>query len=237
VALVATLALAVVVAVTAAVGPASAAAPGSLVTAAQHAVDGSLTTAVEYSVDGGATWVSDVVAAPGSTIRVRQHFGTTLPATVTTTSVRTILPAGFTLVPGTTSVTTTLASGASGSVPVDESAVWTYRLRVSPAGPFGTFTGTYADASGLLEPGQVGWVDYSVVVPTVDGTYRQLVDIVGTLGQTRGAGDFGTVTVSSAGIPAVDPVVGGALAAAFAAVFLVAGWSSRRCGRKATSSR
>jgi hypothetical protein len=154
---------AVAVAAGAVVGPAVLAPP------AAAAVEASLA----YSVDNGATWTAAPTVPSGSSVLVRVWYNNTDPTPHDSVHATTTLPAGFTLVPGSTTVclnpSTTApltpsdselvcntSAGQSGAI--NEGAAWAGGvLRISPtAGLFGQPVG---DTTGTMEIGKKRWLN------------------------------------------------------------------------------
>ena len=119
-----------------------------------------------YSTDGGATWSPDVTVGPGGTVLARAWYDNDDTSAYDDTYVGTSLPAGFSLVPGTTQVcksplTTNPTSPNDGEdvcAASDEGAVWSGQdLQVSPTA--GLFGQSNADTTGILEMGKVRYVN------------------------------------------------------------------------------
>ncbi|KPI11680.1 hypothetical protein OV450_8445, partial [Actinobacteria bacterium OV450] len=125
-----------------------------------------------FSADGGSTWSKDVTAYPGSMVIARIWYNNDASDSIANTSVKTVLPTGFTLVPNST-VTCLSPSTSNPALPgiekvcstdagqggvVNDTAVWSgSNLTVSPtAGLFGQST---SDTSGTLAMGKTRYVN------------------------------------------------------------------------------
>jgi hypothetical protein len=98
-----------------------------------------------YSTDGGSTWSSTATVPAGGTVLVRQWYDNTGSSNETASSVRTTVPAGFTLQGGSTQVclnpsTSNPASPSSAELVCEDSsegAVWSgANLQISPSAGF-----------------------------------------------------------------------------------------------------
>jgi hypothetical protein len=138
-----------------------AAATFALVTVGATQASAATTNTLLYSTDSGATWSPNVTAAAGSTVLVREWYDNSDPAAHSSESLTTGVPAGFSLVPGSTKVCTSPAttnpsapnSSQDTCAASNESAVWSgQNLTVSPT------NGLYGQpnnlTSGILNLGQ-----------------------------------------------------------------------------------
>ena len=169
------------------------------------------TSALVFSVDGGTTWSANVNAAPGQTVIAREYYNNDTSANITGAQLTTTLPAGFTLVggstetclnPGTTDPThptgelecNTNTGGAAPNDeggPIDENSVWTTNnLAISPtAGLFGQPTNA---TSGILAAGKVKYINLEQC------NYANGVDLyTNTVQTTNNGGTFDAGTNAS----------------------------------------
>lgn len=114
-----------------------------------------------YSVDGGQTWTSSVTVAPEQTVQVRQWFNNNGTSALPGTAVRTSLPNGVSLVPGTTEVcldpSTSNPQAPVGSEALceasDEPSTWSGDdLEISPSAGF--YGESPSSTSGYLQIGR-----------------------------------------------------------------------------------
>lgn len=124
------------------------------------------TVDLKFSRNGGASFTDDLRACEAETVTVRVDFNNSGDAVGTNASITTDLPAGFTLVPGSTRVCleptpgeTVCNTDAGMGGAIDETAVWSGQtLSISPsAGLFGE--GVDA-TTGLLEIGRKRYLNF-----------------------------------------------------------------------------
>src|SRR6185503_5938263 len=126
-----------------------------------------------YSSDGGASWSTTPTVAPGGTLLARLYYANDTTGAIAGAQLATTLPAGFSLVAGSTRVclnpsTTTPTSpsaaelacntdaGQSGAIA--EGAVWSGSgLTISPTA--GLFGQSASDTSGVLAMGKFRYVN------------------------------------------------------------------------------
>lgn len=125
------------------------------------------TTTLVYSTDGGATWTPNPTVGAGQQVIARLYYANDTPGTIAGTQLTTAIPAGFTLVPGSTTTclnpgtndptnpTSELAcntdAGQGGAI--NESAVWSGgNLTISPTA--GLLTQSPSATSGILQVGE-----------------------------------------------------------------------------------
>jgi hypothetical protein len=195
---------------------------GSAPASAQE--EGTLVTRIRYSADGGRTYRDNITVAPGATFTIALQYGNAFPTTLDQASVRSALPAGFTLVPGSTRECPLFTGGSC--VPVVESAGWTGAdLLIAPDT---TFSGPVSASSTPLPPELFGDVEFQVVAPSVDGVHTQHVELSGLVGGVpTSIADDATITVRAAGVPLVDPVAGAALLTGLTTLGAIAHWRRR----------
>jgi hypothetical protein len=186
---------------------------------------GEVISELAYSADGGVTWTADLTVAPGATVLVQHSFFNPTAQPVEDASIRGVLPAGFVLVPGSTRGCALVAQIECD--PAEDELVWTGpNLQVGPNGPSST--------TGTVLTNWFGFVEYRITAPTVDGTFVQHAELVGTqAGQPLVLGSQATLTVAAAGVPMVDPLIGGALLAGMASIGGVVLWGQSRRRRMA----
>jgi|HubBroStandDraft_5_1064220.scaffolds.fasta_scaffold06565_4 hypothetical protein len=134
-----------------------------------------VSTVIAYSTDGGSTWTAAPSVASGGTVLVRVWYNNSDTTPYQNTQVTTTLPAGFSLVSGSTIVclnpstpagseltpnssetVCNTSSGQSGAI--NEAAAWTgSSLAIAPtAGLFGQSTGL---TSGIMEIGKTRYLN------------------------------------------------------------------------------
>jgi hypothetical protein len=154
------------------------------------------TTSLVYSTDSGSTWVTNPTLTSGQQVLVREYYNNDTSATIPATSLTTSLPAGFTLVAGSTTVclnpgttdpthpTAELAcntdAGQGGAI--NEGAVWSGgTLTISPTA--GLLTQPTNATSGILQVGEFKYL--SLDQCAYDGSVAQpLVYAVPSTGNT-----------------------------------------------------